>query len=142
MLRSAFIVFIAGWIAWFWLDKPPARGPFRLPEATDSLPENFQQAFDILKAGQTGLAFVYISPAHYIILSLLGRAIIGMACQSIARYFSYHRREYRARRRAFVEAGRKTAEPDEKEKGCGDLIAAALFGVATDAGLLLVHHTQ
>ncbi len=120
MLRSAVVVFIAGWTAWFWLDKPPARGPFRLPEATDSLLVNFQQAFDILKAGQTGLAFVYIWPAHYIILSLLGGAIIGMAYQSIARYFSYHRREYRARRRAIAEAGRETAEPDEKEKGHGN----------------------
>jgi hypothetical protein len=119
MLRSAFIVFIAGWIAWFWLDKPPTRGPFWLPETTDSLLKNFQQAFDILKAGQAELAFVYIWPAHYIILSLLIGAIIGLAYQSINRYFSWHRREYRVRKRAIAKAGSETPEPDEKEKGHG-----------------------
>ncbi|MDH3870762.1 MAG: hypothetical protein OEU44_00935 [Gammaproteobacteria bacterium] len=120
MLRSAFVVFIAGWVAWFWLDKPPARGRFRLPEASDSLLENFQRAFDILKAGQAELAFVYIWPAHYIILSLLGGAIIGLAWQSVARYFSFHRREYRARKRAIAERGTQSPEPEAKEKGHGD----------------------
>ncbi|MDH3526619.1 MAG: hypothetical protein OEM43_03840 [Gammaproteobacteria bacterium] len=120
MLRSAFFVFIAGWVVWFWLDKPPDRGRFRLPEASDSLLENFQRAFDMLKAGHAELAFVYIWPAHYLILSLLGGVIIGMAWQSVARYFSFHRREYRARKRAIVETGRGTAEPEEKEKGHGN----------------------
>ncbi len=118
MLRSAFVVFIAGWVAWFWLDKPSARGPFRLPEAGDSLLENIQRAFDILKAGQPQLAFVYIWPTHYLILSLLGGVIVGMAWQGLARYRSSHRREYRARKRAIAEAGRETPEP-EKEKGHG-----------------------
>jgi hypothetical protein len=120
MLRSAFVVFIAGWVVWFWLDKPPARGRFRLPEAGGDLLENFQQAFNILKAGQAELAFIYIWPAHYIVMSLLGGAIIGLAWQSLARYFSFHRREYRARKRAIAEAGTQAQKPEAKEKGRGD----------------------
>jgi hypothetical protein len=120
MLRSAFVVFIGGWVAWFWLDKPPARGRFTLPGTSDSLLENFQRAFDILKAGKAELAFVYIWPAHYIILSLIGGAVVGLTYQSLARYFSYHRREYRARKRAIAGQGRETAVPEEKEKGHGN----------------------
>ena len=120
MLRSAFVVFITGWVAWFWLDKPPSSGRFRLPQAGDNLLENFQRAFDMLKAGYAEMAFVYIWPAHYIILSLLGGVIVGMAWQSIGRYFSFHRREYRARKRAIAEAGTQAQKPETKEKGHGD----------------------
>jgi hypothetical protein len=83
MLRSTLLVFIAGWIAWFWIEKPRT-GLSRLPPASDSLVENFQRAFDILRAGQVELAFVYIWNAHYLVLSLLGGALIAMLYSSIA----------------------------------------------------------
>jgi hypothetical protein len=94
MLRSSFVVFIAGWIIWFWIDKPRA-GPLRLPPAGDSPVENFQRAFDILKAGNPKLAFVYIWDAHYLILSLLGGAVLAMAYHALSGRLS--RRRWRSR---------------------------------------------
>ncbi|MEN8107695.1 MAG: hypothetical protein ABFS22_06775, partial [Pseudomonadota bacterium] len=68
MLRNSFIVFITGWIVWFWIDKPPAG----LPQPADSMPENFQRAFDMLRSGYLEVAWLYIWDAHYLVLSLLG----------------------------------------------------------------------
>ena len=90
MLRSTLLVFIAGWIAWFWIEKPRT-GLYQLPPVSDSMMENFQRAFDILKAGQVELAFVYIWNAHYLVLSLLGGALIAMLYSSIASHFSRRR---------------------------------------------------
>ena len=90
MLRSTFLVFIAGWITWFWIDKPRA-GPFRLPPTGDSPAENFQRAFDILKAGYPKLAFVYIWDAHYLILSLLGGAVLAMTYHAFTGHLSRRR---------------------------------------------------
>jgi hypothetical protein len=87
MLRSTLLVFIAGWITWFWIEKPRT-GLYRLPPASDSLVENFQRAFDILKAGQVELAYVYIWNAHYLVLSLLGGTLMAMLYSSIASHFS------------------------------------------------------
>jgi hypothetical protein len=90
MLRSAFLVFVAGWITWFWIDKPRT-GPLRLPPAGDSPVANFQQAFDILKSGYPKLAFVYIWDAHYLILSLLGGAMLAMAYHTLTGHLSRRR---------------------------------------------------
>ena len=90
MLRSSFLVFIAGWMTWFWIDKPRA-GPFRLPPPGDSTIENFQRAFDILKTGHPELAFVYIWDAHYLILSLLGGALLAMTYHALSGYLSRRR---------------------------------------------------
>ena len=64
MLRSTFIVFITGWVAWFALDKPRP-GPAPLPRASDQLLDNFQLAFDMLQAGEWEYAFIFIWHAHY-----------------------------------------------------------------------------
>ena len=77
MLRSAFIVFIAGWVLWFLLDKPGAV-QFSFPERSDDLLGNFQYAFDLLKAGYPQLGFIFIWKQHYIILSLLGGVMVAM----------------------------------------------------------------
>ena len=90
MLRSSLFVFIAGWVTWFWIDKPRA-GPFKLPPPDDSLVENFQRAFDILKAGHLDMAFAYIWNAHYLLLSLLGGAVIAVAYGSVSDYYSRRR---------------------------------------------------
>jgi hypothetical protein len=77
MLRSSFLVFIAGWLAWFWIDKPdPQR--LRLPPSGDSLVGDFQQGFDMLRAGYWDVAYVYLWDAHYLILSLLGGVLLAM----------------------------------------------------------------
>lgn len=90
MLRSAFFVFIAGWVVWFWMDKP-SQGRFRMPQVSDSLVDNFQNAFDMLKAGYLDMAFLYIWGAHYIVLSLLGGAMIAVAWGSVAGYLGRKR---------------------------------------------------
>ena len=77
MLRSSFLVFIAGWVLWFWIDKPPA-GVARLPRPDDSMVENFQRAFDMLKAGHLDIAWLYIWNAPYLVLSLLGGALLSV----------------------------------------------------------------
>jgi hypothetical protein len=110
MLRSTLLVFIAGWVAWFWIDKPRG-GPYRLPPASDSLVENFQRAFDILKAGQVKLAYVYIWDAHYLVLSLLGGALVAMVYSSIASHFS------RQRLRKFMLPKSQEAEPSDMASG-------------------------
>jgi len=82
MLRSTFLVFIAGWIAWFWIDKPDSR-QFRMPETGDNMLGNFQTAFDMLKAGYADMAFVYLWSAHYLVLSLLGGILLAVVYGAI-----------------------------------------------------------
>lgn len=77
MLRSAFLVFLAGWTIRFLIDKPPA-GQLGLPEVSDSMLENFQQSFDMLKAGHLDMTYVFIWDAHYLVLSLVGGMLIGL----------------------------------------------------------------
>jgi hypothetical protein len=110
MLRSAFIVFLAGWVAWFWMDKP-SQGRFRMPKVSDSLVENFQNAFDMTKAGYPDMAFVYIWDAHYIVLSLLGGAILAVAWGSVADYLGRKRM-----RRHFQPPAREARQPAADEK--------------------------
>ena len=110
MLRSAFIVFLAGWVLWFWMDKP-AQGRFRMPQVGDSLVGNFQSAFDMLKAGYPDMAFVYIWEAHYIVLSLLGGAILAVTYGGIADYLARKRM-----RRHFLPPAPGARKPAADEK--------------------------
>jgi hypothetical protein len=90
MLRSAFAVFVCGWVAWFMMDKP---GPvqFSFPERSDELLGNFQYAFDMLKAGYADFAFIFIWKQHYIVLSLLGGALFAMLAGSVSDYLGRRR---------------------------------------------------
>lgn len=90
MLRSAFLVFIAGWLAWFWIDKPDPR-QLRLPGAGDSLVNDLQQAFDLLRAGHADIAYVYLWDAHYLVLSLLGGALLALLYGSVAQLLGRRR---------------------------------------------------
>jgi len=90
MLRSSFLVFITGWIVWFWIDKPDTR-QFRVPEAGDSMLGDFQTAFDMLKAGYADMSFVYLWSAHYLVLSLLGGALLAVAYGAVADYLGRRR---------------------------------------------------
>ncbi len=77
MLRSSFLVFLGGWIAWFLLDKP-AGLQSGFPGSSDDVLGHFQYAFDMLKAGYPAMAFVFIWKQHYLLLSLLGGALLGV----------------------------------------------------------------
>jgi hypothetical protein len=83
MLRASFLVFVCGWVLWFMLDKPAAV-QFSFPERSDDLLGNFQYAFDMLKAGYPRLGFIFIWQQHYIVLSLLGGAILALVTGSLS----------------------------------------------------------
>ncbi|MGD2112525.1 MAG: hypothetical protein PVI50_04000 [Gammaproteobacteria bacterium] len=100
MLRGSFLVFILGWLAWFWIDKPdPQR--LRLPPSGDSLVADFQQGFDMLRAGYWDAAFVYLWNAHYLILSLLGGALLAVIYGSVSDRLG----RWRMRRLMFPQRG-------------------------------------
>jgi hypothetical protein len=104
MLKGIFLVFIAGWVAWFWIDKPPA-GQFVLPPASDSLVENFQRSFNLLKAGYPDMAYLYIWHAHYLILS----AVFGLLAAIAFRTISDHLARKRMRRYSYPLPNARTS---------------------------------
>ncbi len=120
MLRSAFIVFVAGWLLWFSIDKPPVGHP-GLPGVSDSITENFQRAFNMLKAGHPDMAFVYIWDAHYIVLSLLGGILVAVVYGSVSDYLGRRRmrRHFRPPERAGKSAGGQ-GEPPEQSNAQAD----------------------
>ena len=83
MITGIFLVFIGGWLAWFWIDKPPA-GQYRLPPSGDSLVEDFQRSIDLLKAGHPDMAYLYIWHAHYLILSVVIGMLVAVVFRTIA----------------------------------------------------------
>jgi len=87
MFTGIFLVFIGGWLTWFWIDKPPA-GQFRLPPPGDSLVEDFQRSIDLLKAGHPDMAYLYIWHAHYLILSVVLGILIAVVFRTIADHLS------------------------------------------------------
>jgi len=109
MLRSSFIVFLSGWVVWFWMDKP-APGQLQLPPVSDSLTENFQVAFDLLKSGYPEVSFVYIWNAHYLLLSLLGGVLVAVFYGTLSDYLSRRRM-----RRNFMPPARKKQDGDEPD---------------------------
>ena len=90
MLRTSFIVFICGWVAWFLMDKPGAI-QFSFPERSDDLLGNFQYAFDMLKAGYPDLGFIFIWKHHYIVLSLLAGALLSVAAGTVSDHLGRRR---------------------------------------------------
>lgn len=110
MLRSTFLVFIAGWITWFWIDKPKVR-QFHMPEAGDSMLGNFQTAFDMLKAGYPDMSFVYLWKAHYLVLSLLGGALLAVVYGAIADHLGRRRM-----RRHFLPPGRQQVAAADRDR--------------------------
>ena len=90
MLRNAFIVFITGWISWFWIDKPHT-GLDRFLQTDDSLLVNFQRAFELLKSGFIEQSFVFIWNAHYVLLSLIGGVMVSLMSGFISDYLARKR---------------------------------------------------
>jgi hypothetical protein len=88
MLRGTLLVFVAGWILWFWIDKNPmALGPLPYPVDGDYA-ANFQVAVDLLKQTRIKAAFVYLWKAHYLVLSVACGLLIGAFSGAIARRMS------------------------------------------------------
>ena len=114
MLRNAFIVFLLGWVSWFWIDKPPPDQQ-RLPEVSDSLVENFQTAFNILKAGYPEVAFVYIWNAHYLLLSIAGGVLLSISIGAVSDALSRRRMRRLIMPPASVErrTGDKASPPEQ-----------------------------
>jgi len=110
MLRSAFLVFLAGWAVRFLIDKPPA-GQLGLPKASESMLENFQISFDMLKAGHLDMAYVFIWDAHYLVLSLLGGLLAGLLFGMV----SDHLGRRRMRRHFLPPARKHESGPDTSE---------------------------
>jgi hypothetical protein len=106
MLRSTILVFIAGWVTWFWMDKGPGRRGAPMRGSGDDLLTDFQLAFNLLRHGGPEAAFSFIWPTHYIILSLLGGVLVSMAGAGVSRAIA------RARHRARMSTKhRREAEP-------------------------------
>ena len=91
MITSIFLVFVGGWLLWFWIDKPPV-SQFGLPPPGDSMVENFQRSIDLLKAGHPDMAYVYIWHAHYFVISLVVGMLLGVAFRSLSGQLSRRRR--------------------------------------------------
>lgn len=113
MLRSAFIVFVAGWAGWFLLDKPyPLQRGF--PHASENLLENFQLAFDMARAGYWIHAYIFIWHAHYIVLSLLLGALLAMLFSSLSGQLGRRR----MRRLMLPTNGKNPAQESLPEQAC------------------------
>jgi hypothetical protein len=108
MLRSAFIVFIVGWVIWFAIDKPPLGRP-GLPQPGDSIAGNFQRAFDMLKSGHPDVAYVYLWDAHYLLLSVLGGILVAVLYGSVSDFLGRRRM-----RRHFQPPVRSEGKPARK----------------------------
>lgn len=108
MFRAIVIVFLLGWSAWFLVDKSPS-SIGRLPEPRDEILQNFQTAFDILKAGHLKPAWVFIWHAHYLLLSILGGLLVSMGWDSVTTMLS------RKRLRRLYIPERKTNESESRD---------------------------
>jgi hypothetical protein len=71
------IIFVIGWVLWFFIDKNPASLGVVVPEELSTLLENFQLAFDMMSAGYLSASFVFIWKAHYIVLSLITSLLLS-----------------------------------------------------------------
>jgi len=116
MLRAAVLVFVTGWIVWFWLDKPSL--PPGLQGDDDQLIANFQFTFSLLKRGYFSEAYAFIWRAHYLLLSLLGGLLASMAVAGISRLFA--RRRYRVRTRRHAPSQEAASTPAKADSAASD----------------------
>ena len=86
-------MFIIGWVFWFAIDKHPAALGAMVPAESGKLLDNFQLAFDMLKAGYLKASYVFLWKAHYIVLSLIAGLMSSLVFQAISN--SLRRRKLR-----------------------------------------------
>ena len=77
-------MFVIGWVLWFFIDKHPAALGTMVPGELDSLLNNFQLAFDMLKAGYLKASFVFIWKAHYIVIAIIAGLLSSIIFQGVA----------------------------------------------------------
>ena len=77
MFNFSVIIFVIGWVLWFFIDKHPASLGVVVPEELDTLLENFQLAFDMLSAGFLRASFVFLWKAHYIVFSIITALLLS-----------------------------------------------------------------
>ena len=93
MLTSIFLVFVGGWLLWFWIEKPPA-GQFGLPPPGDSMVQDFQRSIDLLKAGHPDMAYLYVWYAHYLIISVVLGIFLAVLFRALSDQLSRRRRRH------------------------------------------------
>lgn len=76
-------MFVIGWVLWFFIDKHPAALGTIVPGEFDNLLNNFQLAFDMLKAGYLKASYVFIWKAHYLVISLIAGLLSSILLQSV-----------------------------------------------------------
>ena len=77
-------MFIIGWVIWFVIDKHPASLGTVMPGDLGGLIDNFQLAFDMLKAGYLKASYVFIWKAHNIFLSLIAGLMTSIIFQAVS----------------------------------------------------------
>ena len=77
MFNFSIIIFVTGWVLWFFIDKHPASLGVIVPAELDTMLANFQLAFDLLTAGYLRASYVFIWKAHYIVLSIIAALLIS-----------------------------------------------------------------
>ena len=77
MFNFSIIIFVTGWVLWFFIDKHPASLGVIVPAELDTMLANFQLAFDMLTAGYLRASYVFIWKAHYIVLSIIAALLIS-----------------------------------------------------------------
>jgi hypothetical protein len=136
LLRSYLLVFITGWLVWFWLDKPapmpdqavppgmyPARPPGYSPHsgslrqgppvrepADDSLLHELQYGVDLVKAGQYEQSFLFLWRRHSWVAAGVLALLISLLLPAIARPFA------RRRNRRIIAEARGSARDSGKEE--------------------------
>lgn len=82
MFNFSIIIFVIGWVLWFFVDKHPASLGVNVPAELDTMLANFQLAFDMLTAGYLRASYVFIWKAHYIVLSIIAALLISALHQA------------------------------------------------------------
>ncbi len=77
-------MFVLGWVLWFLIDKHPASLGVVIPGELDTLLNNFQLAFDMLKAGYLKASFVFIWKAHYLVIAIIAGLLSSIIFQGVA----------------------------------------------------------
>lgn len=76
-------MFVIGWALWFFIDKDPASLGVIVPGELDTLMNNFQLAFDMLKAGYLKASFVFIWKTHYIVIAIIAGLLSSIIFQGV-----------------------------------------------------------
>lgn len=79
MFNISIIIFILGWVLWFFIDKHPLSLGVQVPEEMNTMLDNFQIAFDMLAAGFIRAAYIFIWKAHYIIITIITALLVSAA---------------------------------------------------------------